>query len=246
MEVIKVENLSKQYLLHHQEHSLLKSPLFWKKEKLWALKGIDFSVSRGEVCCLLGDNGSGKTTLLKAISGLIKPTSGKIQVEGKITPLIDLWSGLYPDLSGRENIYLNGLILGMTKREIKQKMEKIIKFSELKRFIDSPLRAFSDGMTLRLIFSLAIHSSPDIFIIDEVLAVGDAAFREKCISALRQNVALGKTLLFVNHNLKVIETMNPSKIIWLSKGRVKKIGDLKLIEEYKKVSTQLFDSRLAK
>ncbi|MBB1534339.1 MAG: ABC transporter ATP-binding protein [Leptotrichia sp.] len=205
-----------------------------KKEKFVALEDINITIKKGEIVGLLGLNGAGKSTLLKVISGIIKPTSGEVKLNGKMAPLIELGAGFDPELTGRENIFLNGSLLGFSKKELKDKIEDIIDFSELKEFIDIPLKNYSSGMYARLGFSIATIYEPEILIIDEVLSVGDFHFQEKSLNKIMEMIEKGTTVLFVSHDIEQVEKLC-KKAIWLEKGKVKVIGDAKKIcKEYSK------------
>jgi ABC-type polysaccharide/polyol phosphate transport system ATPase subunit len=184
---------------------------------LWALKDVSFSIERGETFGVIGDNGSGKSTLLKLITGIAKPTRGRVGVAGRVSPLIELGAGFHPDFSGRENIFLNGAILGLKRREMERLFERIVAFSELERFIDSPVKTYSSGMYMRLAFSIAIHVDPDILVIDEVLAVGDAAFQQKCLDQIQRFKHAGKTIVLVSHSLPTVREIC-QRAAWLDKG----------------------------
>ena len=205
-----------------------------KKEKFVALEDINITIKKGEIVGLLGLNGAGKSTLVKGISGIIKPTSGEVKLNGKMAPLIELGAGFDPELTGRENIFLNGRLLGFSKKELKDKIEDIIDFSELKEFIDIPLKNYSSGMYARLGFSIATIYEPEILIIDEVLSVGDFHFQEKSLNKIMEMIEKGTTVLFVSHDIEQVEKLC-KKAIWLEKGKVKVIGDAKKIcKEYSK------------
>ena len=205
-----------------------------KKEKFVALEDINITIKKGEIVGLLGLNGAGKSTLLKVISGIIKPTSGEVKLNGKMAPLIELGAGFDPELTGRENIFLNGSLLGFSKKELKDKIEDIIDFSELKEFIDVPLKNYSSGMYARLGFSIATIYEPEILIIDEVLSVGDFHFQEKSLNKIMEMIEKGTTVLFVSHDIEQVEKLC-KKVIWLEKGKLKVIGDAKKIcKEYSK------------
>ena len=205
-----------------------------KKEKFVALEDINITIKKGEIIGLLGLNGAGKSTLLKVISGIIKPTTGEVKLNGKMAPLIELGAGFDPELTGRENIFLNGSLLGFSKKELKDKIEDIIEFSELREFIDVPLKNYSSGMYARLGFSIATIYDPEILIIDEVLSVGDFHFQEKSLNKIMEMIEKGTTVLFVSHDIEQVKKLC-EKVIWLEKGKVKVIGDAKKIcEEYSK------------
>jgi lipopolysaccharide transport system ATP-binding protein len=246
MEVIlSVENLSKQYRLgkigtgslrqdlsYWWNHSVLKKqdPFFYAHEDerfIWALKDVSFELTKGEALGIIGSNGSGKSTLLKVISRITAPTKGHVRGKGTISSILEIGTGFHPELSGRENIYMSGYALGMTKDEIKKKFHEIVAFSGIEKFIDTPVKRYSSGMYVRLAFSVAAHLEPDILIIDEVLAVGDAEFQKKCMGKM-QDVSneSGRTILFVSHNMTAITNLC-SKAVWLEKGTLNKMGDPK-------------------
>ena len=205
-----------------------------KKEKFVALEDINITIKKGEIIGLLGLNGAGKSTLLKVISGIIKPTTGEVKLNGKMAPLIELGAGFDPELTGRENIFLNGSLLGFSKKELKERIEEIIEFSELNEFIDVPLKNYSSGMYARLGFSIATIYDPEILIIDEVLSVGDFHFQEKSLNKIMEMIGKGTTVLFVSHDIEQVKKLC-EKVIWLEKGRIKVIGESKKIcEEYAK------------
>lgn len=240
--VIRVENLSKRYRLGLREKqaetlagqigNLIKSP--WQNLKrlhqlsrfgiedesvFWALKDINFEVKEGEVLGIIGKNGAGKSTLLKILSQITEPTSGKIEIHGRVASLLEVGTGFHPELSGRENIYMNGTILGMTRKEIDSKLDEIIDFSGVEKFIDTPVKFYSSGMKVRLGFSVAAHLEPEILIIDEVLAVGDYEFQAKCLGKMKKVASAGRTVLFVSHNLEAVSSLCSSAIL-LENGKV--------------------------
>jgi ABC-type polysaccharide/polyol phosphate transport system ATPase subunit len=202
---IKLTNISKQYTIHHEKPTLVEKFYKGKEEKFWALKNINLTIRKGERIGIFGPNGSGKTTLLKIIAGITSPTSGKVVTNGKIVSLIDLEAGFHPDLSGYRNIFLNGMLLGMKMAEIEKAVVHIIKFADIKQFIDAPLFTYSQGMKLRLGFSIAIHSKPDILILDEGLAVGDAEFSRKSKNKLLNMFKENKTILVVSHWMEFLK-----------------------------------------
>ena len=189
------------------------------KEAFWVLKDVSFAVEPGEVVGIIGPNGAGKSTILKLISRIIEPTSGQVSVEGRVGALLELGAGFHPDLTGRENIYLNGSLLGLSRGEISRKIDAIIDFAELETFIDVPVKHYSSGMYVRLGFSVAVHTEPEILLVDEVLAVGDAAFQRKCLERIEQLEKAGCTIVFVSHDLNMMQRLC-SRIIWLDEGRV--------------------------
>lgn len=193
---------------------------------VWSLKDINFEVLKGDVVGIIGRNGAGKSTLLKILSRITAPTDGEIKIKGKIASLLEVGTGFHPELTGRENIYLNGSILGMSKKEINSKIDQIIDFAEIQRYIDTPVKRYSSGMYVRLAFSIAAHLEPDILILDEVLAVGDASFQKKCINKMAEiSQNEGRTILFVSHIMASIQSLC-NKVILLEKGSVKFIGDV--------------------
>jgi homopolymeric O-antigen transport system ATP-binding protein len=193
-------------------------------ETLWALKNISIDIPGGESLGIIGHNGAGKSTLLKVVSGVIKPVEGNIHVRGRIAPLIELSAGFDPELTGRENIYLNASILGFSRKEIDSKFDRIVEFSELQEFVDSPLKNYSSGMVSRLGFSIATEVDPDILIIDEVLAVGDASFKRKSVERILEFKKHGITIIFVSHNMDEIRAIC-SKVLWLDHGSKKMSGE---------------------
>jgi ABC-type polysaccharide/polyol phosphate transport system ATPase subunit len=219
MKVIKLKNVSKSFKLKHEENSLKNK----KVEEFYALKDISFNVNKGEALGIIGENGSGKTTLLKIIAGILKPTSGKVNIKGKIMSFIELGAGLQPELTGRENIFLYGSLLGISKKEIKRKLNQIIEFSGLKKFIDAKFRTYSTGMQMRLVFSTAMINNPNILLIDEIIAVGDEFFQKKSFNKIRQLKEQGKTIIFVSHSMEQVKKIC-DKVIFLSHGKIKKIG----------------------
>ena len=198
-----------------------------------ALRDVNLRVSRGEALGILGRNGAGKSTLLKVIAQVLRPTQGSVWIRGRIAPLIELGAGFHPELTGRENIFLNGAMLGFSRAEMKQRFDSIVKFAELSAFIDAPLRTYSSGMTMRLGFSIASDVNPDILIIDEVLAVGDQAFQQKCLERMEQFRHAGTTILFVSHALDTIRELC-SRAIWVDEGRIRCSGPVsEVIDTYR-------------
>ncbi|HOQ76809.1 MAG TPA: ABC transporter ATP-binding protein [Thermoclostridium sp.] len=228
--MIKVSNVSMKYIITHDRIQSLKefTVAFLKRklvyEEFWALKGISFEVEKGEVMGIIGRNGAGKSTLLKIISGILKPTEGSVQLKGNIVPMLELGSGFDYDLTGRENIFLNGSILGYSERFLKGKFDEIVEFAELDKFIDVPIRNYSSGMLMRLAFSIATVVEPDILIVDEILAVGDEAFQAKSKARMMELMGGGTTVLFVSHNLDQIREIC-NRVIWLDEGKIKMEGE---------------------
>ena len=205
-----------------------------KNESFWALSNVDFHIDKGEVIGLIGSNGAGKSTLLKVVSGVMKPTSGKVTVNGVISPMIELGAGFDPNLTARENIYLNGAILGYSKKFLDEKFDDIVEFSELREFLDVPVKNFSSGMTAKLAFSIATIVNPEILIVDEILSVGDIKFQEKSKNKMMEMIKGGTTVLYVSHSLQSIKDLC-TKVVWLEHGKVIKIGDTnKICDEYYK------------
>ena len=228
--MIKAENVSVKYLMTYDRIQSMKEYLVQlvkgkiQYEEFWALRDVSFEVRKGEVLGIIGHNGAGKSTLLKVISGILKPTTGSVQVNGTIVPMLELGSGFDFDLTGRENVFLNGAILGYSEQFLKEKYEEIVAFSELGQFIDVPLRNYSSGMVMRLAFSIATVVRPDILIVDEILAVGDAEFQEKSKKRMLELMGGGTTVLFVSHSLLQIREMC-NKAIWLEHGKIIMAGD---------------------
>jgi len=194
------------------------------RDWIWALDHVTFDVARGEVLGIIGRNGAGKTTLLKILSGVTDPTSGEAHVWGRAGALLEVGTGFHPDLTGRENVFFNGAILGMKRKEIRLKFDEIVEFAEVERFIDTPVKRYSSGMQLRLAFAVAAHLEPEILIVDEVLAVGDAAFQRKCLGKMGEVSGAGRTVLLVSHNMSAITSL-ADRCLWLDQGRVRELGD---------------------
>lgn len=225
---VEIKNVSKMYKLYHENVKSLKEKiLFFGRrgfEEFWALEDINIDVEQGETLGIIGANGSGKTTLLKCITKILYPTRGRIITNGTIAALLELGAGFQPDLTGRENVYLNASILGFSKKEVDRKFDEIVSFAELERFIDNHVRNYSSGMYIRLGFAVAINVDPDILIIDEVLAVGDEAFQRKCIERIEQIQRQGKTIIFVTHNVDMTREIC-DRVIMLDSGKVVCEGD---------------------
>ena len=207
-----------------------------KKDYFWALKDIDFRINKGDVVGIIGANGAGKSTLLKVVSGVYKPTTGTVEVNGKISPMIELGAGFDGELTARENIYLNGAILGYSKEFLEEKFDEIVEFSELKDFLDVPVKNFSSGMVAKLAFSISTIVNPEVLIVDEILSVGDIKFQEKSKNKMMSMIEGGTTVLYVSHSIDSIKELC-SKVIWLDHGKIVKMGDAKEIcdEYYKKL-----------
>ena len=244
---ITVKNIGKRYNITHQQGGyvalrdvlagVIKSPFkFLKqktKEEFWALRNINFEVKKGDVIGVIGRNGAGKSTLLKILSQITPPTEGEIKIIGRVGSLLEVGTGFHPELTGRENIFLNGAILGMTKKEITKKFDEIVAFSGIEKFLDTPVKRYSSGMYVRLAFSVAAHMDPDILIIDEVLAVGDAEFQKKCLGKMDEITRKeGRTIIFVSHNMAAIQQLC-KKTVLLNHGNIIKIGKTAdIISEY--------------
>ena len=242
--MINIENIGKRYLIGHQRSngngmreivegalraplSLLRKSLEQRKQKVeefWALKDVSLNVEQGEVVGVIGPNGAGKSTLFKILSRITQPTCGRIHLKGRVASLLEVGTGFHPELTGRENIYMNGAILGMTRREIRKKFDEIVAFSEVEKFLDTPVKRYSSGMYVRLAFAVAAHLEPEILLVDEVLAVGDAAFQQKCMGKIDQVARGGRTILFVSHNMAAIARLC-GRAFRIEGGRVVDSGD---------------------
>ncbi|MBI5007630.1 MAG: ABC transporter ATP-binding protein [Nitrosomonadales bacterium] len=245
--VISVENLSKKYVIDHQKqgrHTSLRDALTEgakhltdkflhpfsatengpSHEDFWALKDVSFDIQQGDRVGIIGRNGAGKSTLLKILSRITEPTSGRVSIKGRVASLLEVGTGFHPELTGRENIFLNGAILGMSKAEIRKRFDEIVAFAEVERFLDTPVKRYSSGMYVRLAFAVAAHLEPEILIVDEVLAVGDAQFQKKCLGKMQDVSAQERTILFVSHSMAAISNLC-TKAIYLDSGRVRSIGN---------------------
>ena len=226
--ILEMNNVSKKYSLDVMFHRSLREDMMrlfrnrgggLQENEFWALKDVSFSVRRGEAIGIYGHNGAGKSTILKMLAGITQPTFGTFLIQGRVAPLIEIGAGFHPDLTGRENIMMNGAILGMKIPEIRQKFNSIVEFSELGSFIEMPVKKFSSGMYLRLAFSIAIHSDADVYLIDEIISVGDSEFQSKCISKIQELKSRGKTLIIISHSLDLLKQLT-SSIVFLEKGHV--------------------------
>lgn len=241
---LSLRQVSKRYRIRRESETagsswLRKLASLTRKEDFWALKDVSFDVPRGQALGIIGHNGAGKSTVLKLLSRITTPTFGEIMINGRLSALIEVGSGFHPELTGRENVYLNGSILGMMRREITEKLDSIVSFAELKQFIDTPVKRYSSGMYVRLGFSIAAHLNPDILLLDEVLAVGDAAFQQKCIERITELKKSGKTIVFISHDLRAVEKLC-DRVILLRKGKVEADGNPEeTIALYQSVSQQL-------
>lgn len=251
--MIKVEHLSKEYIIRHQTagnytalrdvisekaKGIFKSSSKETKEKFLALNDISFDIQQGDRVGIIGRNGAGKSTLLKVLSRIVSPTKGRITIEGRVASLLEVGTGFHPELSGRENIFLNGAILGMNKTEIKSKFDEIVAFSEVEKFLDTPVKRYSSGMYVRLAFSVAAHLDPEILIVDEVLAVGDAQFQKKCLGKMQDVSRSGRTILFVSHNMAAIQSLC-NRALYMHHGTLITDGEVEpVIREYLKFGAQ--------
>lgn len=234
---IIVDNVYKTFNVYLDKANTIKEKLLFlfsrnRKEKREVLSGINAKIKKGEVVALIGTNGSGKSTLLKLMTKIIYPNKGRITTNGKLTSLLELGAGFHPDFSGRENIYFNASIFGLTKKEIDERLDNIIEFSELEHFIDNPVRTYSSGMYMRLAFSVAINVDADILLIDEILSVGDEHFQNKCFNKMLELKNEGKTMVFVTHSMDSVKKLC-DRTIWLKDGKIKMDGNTKdVVEEY--------------
>ena len=265
--IIRVENLGKRYRIDRlrRRHNTLRDALDERarsfipalaallrrgngreagRETIWALDGVSFEVPRGQVLGLIGPNGAGKSTLLKVLSRITEPTTGRAEIHGRVGSLLEVGTGFHSELTGRENIYLNGAILGMTRAEIDSKFDGIVEFSEVERFLDTPVKRYSSGMYLRLAFAVAAHLEPEVLLVDEVLAVGDAAFQKKCLGKMNEIAGRGRTVLFVSHNMLAVEELC-DRVLWIQEGRIRMSGQPRaVIAEYLKAAVSYTTERI--
>jgi lipopolysaccharide transport system ATP-binding protein len=259
--IIKVEGIGKKYRVRHQRperYSTLRDAIADKArnvfrsrpvdiekqpaiEDFWALKDVSFEVKRGEVVGIIGRNGAGKSTLLKILSRITEPTTGRVEIDGRVASLLEVGTGFHPELTGRENIYLNGAIMGMSRAEIKRRFDEIVAFAEVEKFLDTPVKRYSSGMYVRLAFAVAAHLEPEILIVDEVLAVGDVEFQKKCLGKMK-NVAAseGRTVLFVSHSMSAIQTLC-KRAVYLNRGQVAGCGEAS--EQISRYTHAAFDNQ---
>ena len=247
---IRAEGLSKQYAIGapQQRYHTLRDALVngltapferfrggrrrRAKEMIWALKDLNFQIDQGEVVGIIGRNGAGKSTLLKVLSRITVPTKGQVAVRGRVVSLLEVGTGFHPELTGRENIFLNGAILGMTRNEVRRKFDEIVAFADVERFIDTPVKHYSSGMYMRLAFAIAAHLETDILLVDEVLAVGDASFQKKCLAKMHDVAGHGRTVLFVSHNMTAVQSLC-ERVIYLANGEIKGDGNARSeIQDY--------------
>ena len=269
---IKVEDLGKKYIIRHEQQESYKTfqDLLIKsskriitslnpfadsakgndgsREEFWALKDVNFEINKGDKVGIIGRNGAGKSTLLKVLSRITEPTTGRIRINGRIASLLEVGTGFHPELTGRENIYLNGAILGMSRAEIKSKFDEIVAFAEIEKFLDTPVKRYSSGMYVRLAFSVAAHLEPEILVVDEVLAVGDIAFQKKCLGKMQDVSEDGRTILFVSHNMGAIAKLC-NKGIYLESGAIGYKGDIQHVitryQDRSRASAEEIDSQIA-
>ena len=246
--IIKVQDVSKLYqlggpsvaysTLREAVMDVARKPLRFLRrneepQTLWALKDVSFEVTPGDVVGIIGRNGAGKSTLLKILSRITEPTTGRVELYGRVASLLEVGTGFHPELTGRENIFLNGSILGMTRKEIESKFDEIVAFAEIEKFIDTPVKRYSSGMYVRLAFAVAAHLEPEILIVDEVLAVGDAAFQKKCLGRMRDVASTGRTVLFVSHNMAAVSTLcSKAMLLWEGKVEVPLGGVDEAVQSY--------------
>ncbi len=246
--IISVKNISKKYIIAHNQisgytsfresisnkiNSLFKKDSYSNSEEFWALRDINFDVNLGDRVGIVGRNGAGKSTLLKVLSRIVEPTSGRIEIRGRVASLLEVGTGFHPELTGRENIFLNGAILGMSRQEIKSNFDEIVDFAEIEKFLDTPVKRYSSGMYVRLAFSIAAHLQPEILIVDEVLAVGDVHFQNKCLGKMDDvSKKEGRTVIFVSHNMSAIRTLCNYGIL-MNKGQIHSLGSIEnVISDY--------------
>jgi lipopolysaccharide transport system ATP-binding protein len=257
--MIHIEGIGKRYRLGQTvRHDTLREAIMHRtrfgrrsqptaerraNEDFWALKDVSFDVAEGEVVGIIGRNGAGKSTLLKILSRITPPTEGRIHLRGRVASLLEVGTGFHPDLSGRENIYLNGAILGMQRQEIKRKFDEIVAFAEVEQFLDTPVKRYSSGMYVRLAFSVAAHLEPQILIVDEVLSVGDAEFQKKCLGKMGEVAKGGRTVLFVSHNMAAVQILT-TRAVLLSGGRIVESAETeKVVSTYLQRSSDLVSTR---
>jgi lipopolysaccharide transport system ATP-binding protein len=258
--IIKVENLGKRYRIGKQRDSLptlrdalsstFRAPLrglrgrFNNDSIIWALRNVSFEVRPGEVVGFIGANGAGKSTLFKLLSRVTEPTEGRAELYGKVNSLLEVGTGFHPELTGRENVYLNGSILGMSKAEITRKFDEIVAFAEIDKFLDTPVKRYSSGMYMRLAFAVAAHLEPEILMVDEVLAVGDASFQKKCLGKLGDVATEGRTVLFISHNLSAVQTLC-DRVLWINNGKLEEAAEtVTTVSHYLRAGKALANERV--
>tara|TARA_B110000902_G_C14270427_1_gene572918 strand:- start:271 stop:1467 length:1197 start_codon:yes stop_codon:yes gene_type:complete len=247
--VIKVQNLGKKYTIGTPKKGSLRGSIInlfkrasEKGEDFWALKELNFEISKGDIVGIIGRNGAGKSTLLKVLSKITKPTEGRIEIKGRVASLLEVGTGFHPELTGRENIYLNGTILGMTRKEVTNKFDEIVEFSGVRKFIDTPVKRYSSGQYVRLAFAVAAHLDPEILIIDEVLAVGDAEFQKKCLGKMKDVAGEGRTVIFVSHDLTAVKKLC-NKGVLMQEGKKIFAGEIK--ETISKYTRSFYSNKLS-
>jgi len=231
---IKLTNVSKRYTIHHEKPTLVEHLVNGRNESFNSLENINFEVRKGEKVGIIGANGSGKTTMLKIIAGITSPTYGKVETKGKVVSLIDLEAGFHPDLTGEQNIYINGMLLGLSKKEITKRIKRIIEFADIGRFIDTPMYMYSEGMKLRLGFSVAVHADPDILLLDENIMVGDLDFQRKSVKKLKEFFKKQKTVITASHWLEFVK-QNCQRIVLLKKGSIAADGAANIVDHYEQM-----------
>jgi lipopolysaccharide transport system ATP-binding protein len=250
---VQFSGVSKRFILHHQRSRTLREAVLGRfergrdtgREELWALRDVSFDVEPGDCFGIIGANGSGKSTALKLMTRILEPTSGQVQVRGRVSALLELGAGFHPDLTGRENIYLNGSILGIGRRAMQQRLDQIVAFAELERFIDMPVKHYSSGMYIRLGFAIAINVDPEVLLTDEVLAVGDQSFQTKCMERIGELKRAGVTIVFVSHGLDSVRSLC-NKSLWLDQGQVAASGTTdEVVEAYLAAVSKKEETRLA-
>jgi lipopolysaccharide transport system ATP-binding protein len=255
--IVSVKGVSKRYIIGHRAHNshtlrdvmagsiknLLNRDAKVRQEEFWALRKVDFEVFKGETLGIIGSNGAGKSTILKILSRIIEPTEGEVKIQGRVASLLEVGTGFHPELTGRENVFFNGSVLGMSREEIIKRFDEIVAFSEIGKFIDTPVKFYSSGMYVRLAFAIAAHLDPDVLIIDEALAVGDVNFQQKCIDKMRDSARSGKTVLFVTHSMNIVEEIC-DRAVFLKNGKVEMIGDTsKVVSTYLGTTSQNLDTK---
>lgn len=238
---VELEGLGKCYRIYKNPKDRLKQAIWGERRQFyrefWALRDMSLTVARGETLGIIGCNGSGKSTLLQMICGTLTPTEGSVRTKGRIAALLELGSGFNPEFTGRENVAINARLLGLSEKEVRQKFDEIVEFSEISQFIDQPVKTYSSGMFVRLAFAIASHSDPDILIVDEALSVGDFAFQNKCITRIKKLQSEGLTLIFVSHDLSTLQLVC-DRAIWIHEGKVKQVGDpVQISQEYYAMTT---------
>ena len=254
--VVSVKGVSKRYQIGHRANnsrtlrdvmagsvkSVMGRGEKVRQEEFWALRKVDFEVYKGETLGIIGSNGAGKSTILKILSRIIEPTEGEVKIKGRVASLLEVGTGFHPELTGRENVFFNGSVLGMSRDEIVKRFNEIVEFSEIGKFIDTPVKFYSSGMYVRLAFAIAAHLDPDVLIIDEALAVGDVNFQQKCIDKMRDSARSGKTVLFVTHSMNIVEEIC-DRAVFLKNGKIEMIGDTsKVVSNYLGTTSQNLDT----